>query len=324
MKLKNLLKSLTLFAVLFSVSSCDTNTTRIGVLKFVNVPPLNDAYNGFVSVLEESNLKYKIDLKDANAEGALVSSSSLTLVGESDLVLGIATPAASGLLAAREIKARQIPILFTAVTDPVYSGLMDDKDHPDNLITGTSDMNPVREQIELFTKLGLDIKKIGMIYSSNETNSIIQKDLALAAANEFDLEFAFKTFSETSEISAVMDQLIEDGIEGLYTPTDSTLVSAYSAVYEKTKAARIPIIGGEEGMLNQGAVATLSINYFRLGQLTGEMAIDIINGKSISEMPVRYLDETPLILHLEHAEEIGLVFPTELLQEAKTILGAED
>lgn len=320
MKIKKMLKTLLLLGVMFNGVSCDAQVTRIGVLKFVNVPPLNDAYDGFVHALNESDVKYKITLKDANADGNLVSSSALTLIGESDLVLGIATPAASGLVAARQIKAKQTPILFTAVTDPVYSGLMTDASQPNNLITGTSDMNPVREQIELFTKLDLGITKIGMIYSSNETNSIIQKDLASAAALEFGLDFTFRTFSETSEASAVMDQLIEDGIQGLYTPTDSTLVSVFSVVSQKAKNAQIPIIGGEEAHLELGAVATLSINYYRLGELTGAMAIELIKGKEMSELSVRYLDETPLILHVDNASEINLEFPDTLLSEADEII----
>ena len=320
MKIKRLLLAAVAASSMIAVSACDNGPVQIGVLKFVNVPPLNDAYDGFVSALDDAGIAYDINLKDANADGSLVSSSSLTLVGESDLVLGIATPAASGLLAAREIKGNDVPILFTAVTDPEYSGLMDDASAPNDNITGTSDMNPVREQIELFTKLGLNIDKIGMIYCSTETNSVIQKDMAQAAATEFGLDFAFATFAETNQVGAAMDTLIEGGIDGLYTPTDSTLVSAYSEVRAKTDAANIPIIGGEAAHLELGAVATLSINYFDLGKITGEMAVEILNGTSITELPVRTLDDTPLILDLDNAEGIGLTFPADLLEEADEVI----
>lgn len=320
MKIQRLLLAALAASSMIAVTACDNGPVQIGVLKFVNVPPLNDAYDGFVSALDEAGISYEIDMKDANADGNLVSSSSLTLVGESDLVLGIATPAASGLLAAREIKGNDVPILFTAVTDPEYSGLMSDASAPDNNITGTSDMNPVREQIELFTKLGLAIDKIGMIYCSTETNSVIQKDMAQAAATEFGLDFAFATFAETSQVAAAMDTLIEGGIDGLYTPTDSTLVSAYSIVRAKTDAAMIPIIGGEAAHLELGAVATLSINYFDLGKLTGEMAVEFLNGTSISELPVRTLQDTPLILDVDNAEGIGLTFPAELLEDADEVI----
>ncbi len=320
MKIKRLLLAAVAATSMIAVSACDNGPVQIGVLKFVNVPPLNDAYDGFVSALDEAGLAYDINLKDANADGSLVSSSSLTLVGESDLVLGIATPAASGLLAAREIKGNDVPILFTAVTDPEYSGLMDDGSAPDDNITGTSDMNPVREQIELFTKLGLNIDKIGMIYCSTETNSIIQKDMALAAATEFGLDFEFVTFAEPNQVGAAMDTLIEGGIDGLYTPTDSTLVSAYSVVKAKTDAAMIPIIGGEAAHLELGAVATLSINYFDLGKLTGEMAVEILNGTTISDLPVQTLQDTPLILDVDNAEGIGLIFPADLLEDADEVI----
>ena len=320
MKMKRLLLTALAATTMIASTACDANKVQIGILKFVNIAPLNDAQDGFVAALDEAGIDYNLTLKDANADGSLVTSSSLTLIGESDLVLGIATPAASGLLAAREIKGNNVPILFTAVTDPVYSGLMTDDDNPDSNITGTSDMNPVREQVELFTKLGLGIDKIGMIYCSNETNSIVQKDLAAAAAAEFGLEFVFETFSETNQVAAAMDALIEAEIDGLYTPTDSTLVSAYSTVKAKADAAQIPIIAGEEACLELGAIATLSINYFDLGKITGEMAVEILNGKSISELPVRRVEDMPLILHVDNAEALGITFPENLLAEADEVI----
>ena len=320
MKMKRLLLTALAATTMIASTACDANKVQIGILKFVNIAPLNDAQDGFVAALDEAGIDYNLTLKDANADGSLVTSSSLTLIGESVLVLGIATPAASGLLAAREIKGNNVPILFTAVTDPVYSGLMADDDNPDSNITGTSDMNPVREQVELFTKLGLGIDKIGMIYCSNETNSIVQKDLAAAAAAEFGLEFVFETFSETNQVAAAMDALIEAEIDGLYTPTDSTLVSAYSTVKAKADAAQIPIIAGEEACLELGAIATLSINYFDLGKITGEMAVEILNGKSISELPVRRVEDMPLILHVDNAEALGITFPENLLAEADEVI----
>lgn len=320
MKMKRLLLTALAATTMIASTACDANKVQIGILKFVNIAPLNDAQDGFVAALDEAGIDYNLTLKDANADGSLVTSSSLTLIGESDLVLGIATPAASGLLAAREIKGNDVPILFTAVTDPVYSGLMADDDNPDSNITGTSDMNPVREQVELFTKLGLGIDKIGMIYCSNETNSIVQKDLAAAAAAEFGLEFVFETFSETNQVAAAMDALIEAEIDGLYTPTDSTLVSAYSTVKAKADAAQIPIIAGEEACLELGAIATLSINYFDLGKITGEMAVEILNGKPISELAVRRVEDMPLILHVDNAEALGITFPENLLAEADEVI----
>ncbi len=320
MKVKRLLLAALTATSMVAVTACRSDVVQIGILKFINIDPLNSAQEGFIKALDDSGIDYELNLKDANAEGSLVASSSLTLIGESDLVLGIATPAASGLLSAREIKGNDVPIFFTAVTDPVFSNLMSDDEAPDNNITGTSDMNPVREQIELFTKLGQNIDKIGMIYCSAETNSVIQKDLAAAAAEEFNLDFVFETFTETNQVAAAMDTLIEAGIKGLYTPTDSTLVSAYSTVKEKADAANLPIIAGEEACLEKGAVATLSINYFDLGRITGEMVVEFLGGKSISELPVRRVEDMPLILNVDNAEGIGLTFPAELLAEADEII----
>ncbi|HOF53957.1 MAG TPA: ABC transporter substrate-binding protein [Bacilli bacterium] len=320
MKVKPLLLAALAATSMVAVTACDGDVVQIGILKFINIAPLNSAEEGFIKALDDAGINYKLTLKDANADGSLVASSSLTLVGESDLVLGIATPAASGLISARAIKGNDVPIFFTAVTDPVFSGLMSDDEAPDNNVTGTSDMNPVREQVELFTKLGLGIDKIGMIYCSTETNSVIQKDLAAAAADEFGLDFVFETFTTTDQVAAAMDTLIEAGIDGLYTPTDSTLVSAYSTVKAKADAANLPIIAGEEACLELGAVATLSINYFDLGRITGVMAVEFLSGKSISKLPVRRVEDMPLILHVDNAEGIGLTFPAELLAEADEVI----
>ncbi|MFA5481470.1 MAG: ABC transporter substrate-binding protein [Bacilli bacterium] len=320
MKVKQLLLAALAATTMVVANACDSDQVKIGVLKFVNVPPLNDAHDGFVAALDEAGINYAINMHDANADGSLVAASSLTLVGESDLVLGIATPAASGLKAARTTKGRDIPILFTAVTDPVYSGLMSDAAHPDGNITGTSDMNPVREQIELFTRLGLTIDKIGMIYCSTETNSVRQEELAQAACDDLGITLEVEVFAESGQVSAAMDALIESGIDGLYTPTDSTLVANYSTVRAKTDAATIPIIGGEAAHLDLGAVATLSIDYFDLGKLTGEMAVELLSGTSIAELPVRTLTDTPLILSIDNADGIGLTFPQTLIDEADEVI----
>jgi putative ABC transport system substrate-binding protein len=181
--------------------------------------------------------------------------------------LGIATPAASGLLSARAIKGNDVPIFFTAVTDPVFSGLMSDDEAPDNNVTGTSDMNPVREQVELFTKLGLGIDKIGMIYCSTETNPVVQKDLAAAAATRIRSRFSsLKLVPRQNHVaSGRWNTLIEAGIRRTIHSDRLDFGQRILKRERKSRCRDIPIIAGEEACLELGAVATLSINYFDLG-----------------------------------------------------------
>ena len=289
---------------------------HIGVLKFVNDAPLNEAEQAFIDELDRQNVVYTIDRKDGNADANTVASAALSLVTTCNLVLAIATPAATAVNSARDTKSRMIPTLFTAVTDPVSAGLVKGNNQTDQNMTGTSDMNPVAEQIQLFKDLNPSVDKIGIIYNLNESNSVIQYNLAKAKCDSLSISLENGGFNSASDILATINSLIGKGIKGLYIPTDNTAVSNLNIIKQKTDEARIPIVAGEGTVVVNGAIISRSLSYAELGKKTAQQAIQIINGSDVSSIPVSTADKFPLYINKTHATELGINIPQSLIDEA--------
>lgn len=311
---------------LMALTSCGGNSlikpdyqkegVHIGILKFVNDAPLNEAEEAFIKELDRQSISYSVEYKDGNADANIVASAALNLVTTCNLVLAIATPAATAVTAARDTKSRMIPTLFTAVTDPVSAGLVKSNTQTDQNITGTSDMNPVAEQIRLFKDLNSTVDKIGIIYNLNESNSVIQYNLAKAECDKLSITLEDGGFNAASDILGTINSLIGKGIKGLYIPTDNTAVSNLNIIKQKTDEARIPIVAGEGTVVKNGAIISRSLSYSELGKKTAQQAIQIINGTDVSNIPVSTADKFPLYINKTHATELGISIPQSLLDEA--------
>ena len=278
---------------------------KIGVLQLVQHPALDKANEGFIAALDEAGIGYTADQQNAGGE-----LSSAQLIAEKfandkeDLIFAIATPAAQAASGVTE----DIPIVITAVTDPKESGLVESNETPGGNVTGTSDLTPVKEQIDLLKELVPDAKKIGILYSTAEANSVIQVDLAKEAAKALDLEVVEYTVSNLSEIQSVVESMI-GSIDALYIPTDNTVASGMSTVTMITNENKIPVIGAEAAHVEKGALATYGIDYYELGKLTGKQAIAILTeGKKPADMPIEYLDKTQFKFSVNEdtAKELGI------------------
>ena len=198
-----------------------------------------------------------------------------------------------------------IPILLTAVTDPAESGLVESNDAPGGNVTGTSDMTPVKEQIDLLKKLIPDAKTVGVLYCSAESNSVLQADMAKEACKAAGLEAADYTVSSSNEIQTVVESMIGK-VDVIYAPTDNMIAAGMATVAMIANENKIPIICGEEGMVKE---ATYGINYYELGYKTGEMAAKILTeGADPASMPIEYLstEECSLLINKETADTLGI------------------
>lgn len=280
-------------------------TYKIGVLQLVQHDALDLANKGFFAALDDAGISYEADQQNAGGE-----QSSAVLIAEKfandkpDLIFAIATPGAQAAAAANT----EIPIIITAVTDPAVSGLVESNEKPGNNVTGTSDLNPVKEQIDLLKKLVPEAKKIAILYSSAESNSKLQADLAHEYAKEIGLEYEDYTISSSNELQSVTESMIGK-VDAIYVPTDNMVSAGISAVAMVANENKLPIICGEEGMLPGGALATYGVDYFELGYLSGKQAIRILTeGAKPSEMPIEYLDAKQLevAVNEEVAELLGI------------------
>ena len=252
-----------------SAASSD-KTYKIGVLQLTEHPALDAANEGIVAALDDSGIKYEIDQQNAQNDQSACATIASKLVGDGDdLIFVIATPAAQAVAAATQ----DIPIVGTAITDYAASGLVADNDAPGGNLTGSSDMNPVDEQIAMLQKVLPEAKHVGMLYCTAEANSVIQVEMAEAACDAAGLTHDRYTVSSSNEIQSVVESMVGK-VDAVYAPTDNTIAAGAAQVGQIAKEGKLPIIAGEENMCMQCGICTLSIDYKELGKMPAEMAIE--------------------------------------------------
>lgn len=269
-----------------AAEEADGTVYKIGVLQYVQHAALDQSNEGFFAALDEAGIAYEADQQNAAGEAASCDTIADTLVNNgSDLILAIATPAAQAVAG----KTSDIPIVLTAVTDPAESGLVASNDAPGGNVTGTSDLTPVKEQMDLLMEILPETKTVGILYCSAEANSVLQADMAKAALDELGVAYEDYTVSSSNEIQTVVESAVGK-VDALYAPTDNMIAAGMATVGMVANENGIPVICGEEGMVNEGGLATYGIDYYELGYLAGQQAIEILtNGADPATTPIGYL-----------------------------------
>ena len=277
----------------------------IGVLQLTEHSALDAANDGFVKAIKESGLKVKIDQKNAQNDQSTCKSIADKFVGDGvNLIYAIATPAAQAAAGA----TADIPIVGCAITDYAASGLVQDNDKPGTNVTGASDLTPVAEQLEMMQKVLPDVKKVGLLYCTAESNSDVQIKAAKKELDKLGLEYTDFTVSSSNEIQSVVESAVGK-VDALFSPTDNTIAAGASQVGQICKENKLPFVTGEEGMCKAGGLFTLSINYEDLGYAAGEMAVKILKGEAKPEdMAIKHLSSKDLVVvkNDEMAEALGI------------------
>ena len=279
---------------------------NVGILQLMDHESLNAAREGFVDVLEDAGYvegdNLTLDYQNAQGDQANLQTMSERLSGNNDLILAIATPAAQSLANIED----EVPLLFTAVTDPVEAGLVDSLETPGANITGTTDAGPIEDQIKLLLSVVPDAENIGLIYNSSEPNSVIQADDAEAILKDLGLNVVTRTVTSTNDVQQAMESLAQD-VEGVYIPTDNTLASTMATVAEIAKAYQLPVVAASTEQVMAGGLATFGINYYELGRQTGEMALKILDGDADpAKLSVESSTNLELVVNEEMAEALGI------------------
>ncbi len=285
--------------------TADGKQYKIGVLQLVQHAALDASNKGFIQALDDAGLNYTVDQQNASGDQPTCQTIASKLVNDNDdLILAIATPAAQAVAGATS----DIPIRLTAVTDPASSDLVESNDNPGGNVSGTSDLTPVKEQIALLKKILPDAKTVGILFCSAESNSEIQAKMAKDAIEAEGMTAVEYTVSNSNEIQTVVTSMVGK-VDALYTPTDNTIAAGMATVSMVANENGIPVICGEEGMVNAGGLATYGIDYYELGYLTGQQAVKILkDGADISKMPIEYLplDKCKLTVNEETAKTLGI------------------
>ncbi|KAB1655096.1 ABC transporter substrate-binding protein [Pseudoclavibacter chungangensis] len=288
----------------------------IGISQLVQHPALDAAAAGFQRAFTEAGIDATFDVQNANGEQATATTIAQKFASDgTDLVLAIATPAAQAAQAAITDK----PVLFTAVTDPVEAGLVASSDAPGGNVTGTTDMNPVGDQIDLLKEIVPNAKTIGIVYASGEVNSQVQVALAKEKASELGIEVREASVATGADLQTALDSLT--GVDAIYLPTDNLVTAGMGSVVDFANSNKVPLIGGEVNQVENGAIATLGLDYEALGYQTGQMAIKILTeGADPATMPVEAQTEFPLTVNPGAAEKQGVTIPEAVLSRAETTI----
>ena len=291
---------------------------NVGIAQLVEHAALDAANKGFVDGLASKGYKegqnVKFDKQNAQADHSNLQNIAQRFVSKKvDLICAIATPTAQTMANA----TKDIPIVGTAITDYEAAKLVKDNKKPGTNVTGTTDMNPVKEQVELALKIMPKAKTLGLIYCSSEVNSQIQAQMAKTAAKAKGLNVLETTVSNVNDIQQAAQNLVGKA-DVIYVPTDNVLASAMPTLTAITNEAKIPVICGEGGMVKGGGLATLAVDYYKLGFTTGEMAADILAGKAKpADMAIKAQDKFETIINKAEVEKLGLKLPADLEKLAK-------
>lgn len=275
-------------------SAADSGKVKIGILQLLDQTALNDAKKGFEEGLEEAGFgKDKVEIDFLNAQG---DQSNLKTMSErlkrdkNDLNVAIATPAAQAL---QKVDS-DTPLLFTAITDPVSAGLMKDSNKPDKNATGVTDMVDVAGQIEFLHRIFPKAKKIGLLFNAAEANSVFQVEIAKKKIEELGLTAVEKTAASTNDVEQAATALA-DQVDAIYIPTDNVAAAAMPTIGKVSEKMEVPVVNADATMIQFAGVATEGINYEDLGRQTAAMAVKILKGEKVANLPVEQPEKVTLV-----------------------------
>lgn len=323
MKMRLKVFGLLLLGIMLIVTACgqaSDEAVRVGITQIIEHPSLDAAREGFKRAFTDAGYVEgeTVTFDEQNAQGDQATASTIAGKFASDgvdLILAIATPTAQATAQA----ISDIPILITAVTEPVLADLADSWERPGGNVTGTSDLNPVADQLKLLTEIAPDARTVGIVYNSGEVNSEVQVDIAREVAEELGLELRLATVANAGEVLQAAESL--SGVDALYVPTDNTVVEGLEAMIQVAESWKIPLIVGEGDSVERGGLATWGIDYGELGYQTGVMALKVLEDDADpATMPIETMSDIKLIINLDAAERMGIQIPQEILDRADKII----
>ncbi len=301
-------------------STDSKKTFKIGVVQLVEHNALDAANKGFIEGLKERGYEegknITVDQQNAQADQSNLKNIAERFVSDKDdLICAIATPAAQTVANA----TKTIPIVGTAITDYKSAKLVASNEKPGANVTGTSDMNPIKEQIDLILKLFPNTKTIGTVYSSSEVNSEIQVKMMKEYAESKGLTVELATVSTVNDIQQAAQSLVGK-VDVFYEPTDNVIASAMPTLTTITDPAKIPVICGEPNMVKAGGLITYGIDYYKLGIQTGQMAADILDGKAKpADMAIETAKDLKITVNKKEADALGITIPDDILKDADVV-----
>lgn len=318
---KKSLRTLIGASLLAAASLVQADDPRVvAITQIVEHPALDAVHEGVKDELAERGYRLGENLRlmheSAQGNSAIASQIARKFVGENpDVIVAIATPSAQTVAAA----ARNVPVVFSAVTDPVAAKLVQSWEAPGANITGVSDMLPIEKHLDMLQRAMPDAKRIGTVYNPGEANAAALIELLEERLQARGLELVKGAATKTSEVLGAARSLVGKA-DAIYLTTDNTVISAAEAVISVGERAKIPVFAADTATVERGAVAALGFNYYNHGRQTGAMVARVLEGAGTADMPVETMEELDLYVNPEAAERMGVTLPEDLIQEAVKVV----
>ncbi|MGF6906293.1 ABC transporter substrate-binding protein [Fusobacterium sp. PH5-44] len=309
MKKIKLLLSVMVLSWQFSTMAVEEKKFNIGITQITEHPSLDLARKGFKDALEDKKILNKIVIDVKNAQGDFATSQMIAkgfVDSKKDLIFAISTPSAQTVYNV----TKDIPIVITAVTDPVAAGLTGKN------ITGTSDPMPIREQIELIKVVLPTVKTIGLIYNTSEQNSVISIGNIKSECDKVGLKYVEVGVTSVNEIVPAMENLLEK-VDMVFLTTDNLISSSATLVIELANKKNVPVLAGDAGHMPLGALMTKTIDFYQIGYRAGEMAVEVLEGKNPSDMPIEPPKVNQVLINKKMAEKYGIDLKLKIFENAK-------
>ena len=298
----------------------DAEMHKVGIVQLMQHGALDQANQGLVEGLAAAGyvVGENLEIDQQNAQGDQSNLQSIAqqfLSNDVEMIMAIATPAAQVMAANTE----EIPIVATAITSFEQAGLVESNEAPNTNVTGTHDMTPIAEQIDLLLQIVPDAKSIGTVYTSSEKNSQVQVGILKEVCEAKGLTVVERTVSTVNDIQQATQSLVEENVDAVWLCTDNNVASAMPQVVGVTDAAGIITVCAEESMVMSGGTITYGINFYQIGYDAGLMAAEILNGEAVpAEMPIQgpKQEDLKLVINPEAVEIIGVEIPAELMEKA--------
>jgi len=292
----------------------------VALTAIVEHPALDAAREGVKDELKaagyEAGKNLKFEYQSAQGNTGTAAQIARKYVGaKPDVIVAIATPSAQAVVAA----TKDIPVVYSAVTDPVAAKLVKTWDASGSNVTGVSDLSPLEKHLELIKKVVPGAKRIGVIYSPGEANSVAIVDALKKASAAAGLTLVEAAAARTVDVPSAAQSLVGK-VDVIYAPTDNNVMSAFEGIVKVAQQAKLPVVAADTDAVKRGAVAALGLNYYDLGRQTGKLVVRILNGESAGKMPSQVSTTFELHVNPAAAQKQGIALSDELVKSAKVVV----
>ena len=293
----------------------------IDVTAIVQHPALDAARDGVKKALEDAGYKdgdnMTFHYESAQGNPATATQIAQKFAGENpNVIVAIATPSAQAAAATTQ----DIPIVFTAVTDPLGAQIVKNLEKPGGNVTGVADMSPVGEHLKLIQEIVPTAKKVGVPYNPGEANAVTLLNALKKLAPQYGITIVEAPATKSSEVQGAAQSLVGK-VDVIYVPTDNTIVSALEAVIAVGKENKLPVFSGDTDSVTRGTIASIGFDYYQVGLQTGKIVARILKGEKPGDIPVLNASGTDLFVNPAAAASMGVTIPDAVIKRAKKVVG---